>query len=195
VILAAGASSRMGSDKALLAWQRRTFLGGHIEALAPFTDVVVVVAGKNRPVLQRIADAAGALLVVNPEPERGQFSSLRIGLWEVLTRGFEAALVALVDRPPVRPSTLARLSRGYEERRAGAWALVPEHAGRHGHPIVVGPEMIAAFLSARPNSNARAVEHAHKRHITYVKVDDHLTVENVNTPADYQSLDRGHAPR
>lgn len=178
----------MGSDKGLLRWQGSTFLGRHIEVLKPFTDFVLVVAGKNQPMLQPIADAAGAILVVNPEPERGQFSSLRKGLLEVVSRGCEAAFVALVDRPPVQAKTLARLRRSFGGGRSSAWAVVPEYAGRHGHPIIAGRKMISAFLSARPGSNAREVEYAHKKHLAYLRVDDRLAIENVDTPADYESL-------
>jgi molybdenum cofactor cytidylyltransferase len=191
VILAAGASSRMGSDKALLTWQGGTFLSRHIDALKPFTDVVLVVAGKNQRVLQPIADAAGAILLVNQEPERGQFSSLRVGLLEVVNRGCEAALVALVDRPPVRAKTVARLRQSCRRAQPSTWAVVPEYGGRHGHPFVALRKMISAFLSAEPSSNARAVEYAHRKYLTYVRVDDRLTIENVDTPADYESLLRG----
>lgn len=178
----------MGSDKALLTWQGGTFLGGHIDALKPFTDFVLVVAGKNQPMLQPITDSAGAILVLNPEPERGQFSSLRIALLEVVSRGCEAALVALVDRPPVRAKTLVRLRRSFRGAQSSVWAVVPEHDGRHGHPIIAGRKMISEFLSARPGSNAREVEYAHKEHLAYVRVDDCLAVENVDTPADYEYL-------
>src|SRR5581483_5361340 len=97
VILAAGESTRMGSDKALLPWRGSTFLGSIVEAFHPFSDYVIVVAGKNAPALQPIVDALGAFLVVNPHPELGQFSSLRVGLGEVLNRGRDTALLTLVD--------------------------------------------------------------------------------------------------
>src|SRR5262245_23895815 len=98
VILAAGASSRMGRDKALLPWQGGTFLSAAIRALQPMTDLVIVVAGANAGELTPIVNANAAFLVVNPDPEQGQFSSLRIGLQEVLNRGRDAAVITLVDR-------------------------------------------------------------------------------------------------
>src|SRR5947209_3043664 len=109
VILAAGESSRMGTDKALLRWpppssrqpgSGETFLAAAIHVLSLATDFVLVVAGKNEAVLAPVAYAEGASIVVNPDPERGQFSSLQVGLREVLNRGRDSALVTLVDRPP-----------------------------------------------------------------------------------------------
>ncbi len=62
----------------------------------------MIVAGKNEPVMAPIAYANGASVVMNPDPSRGQFSSLQVGLHEVLNRGRDAAMITLVDRPPVR---------------------------------------------------------------------------------------------
>ena len=192
VILAAGESSRMGRDKALLPWRGSTFLGGAIELLTPLTEMVIVVAGKNAPVLEPLVYAASAYLIVNREPQRGQFSSLRLGLQEVLNRGRDAAIVTLVDRPPASPATVALLKDRFLERAPeGIWAVVPRHGERNGHPLVVGREMINAFLSAPPSATARDVEHAHVQRIEYVTVDDPLVVWNVDTPEDYQRITSG----
>ncbi len=188
LILAAGESSRMGRDKALLPWQGKTFLSAHISALRMHTDFVLVVAGANAPVLEPVVDAIGAFLTVNEEPQRGQFSSLQLGLQEVLNRGRDAAIITLVDRPPAMPATILTLRRSYERAPDGIWAVVPEHGGRHGHPIVIGREMITAFLRAPVTSTAREVEHANEAHIAYIPVDDRFTIENVNTPEDYQRI-------
>ena len=189
VILAAGESSRMGRDKALLPWRGKTFLRGAIDVLQPLTDLVIVVAGKNAANLAPAVYASGASLVVNPTPELGQFSSLQAGLREILNRGRDAAVVALVDRPPASPDTVARLRAAFQEATArGKWAVVPEHGGRHGHPIVIGREMMEAFLRARPEETARDVEHAQQQRIEYVAVDDPLVVTNVDTPQDYENL-------
>jgi CTP:molybdopterin cytidylyltransferase MocA len=127
--------------------------------------------------------------VVNPEPERGQFSSLQVGLREVLNRGRDAALVTLVDRPPVSASTVSHLCRAFAsalERRK--WAVVPEIGGQHGHPIVLGREMIEAFLRAPSTATAREVEHQCAEHIEYAPVDDPAITINVNTPEEYAAL-------
>ena len=194
VILAAGESSRMGRDKALLAWPpgvagRSTFLSAMIEVLQAPSDMVIVVAGKNADSLRPIVDAAAGYLVENRHPERGQFSSLQLGLQEVLNHGRDAAIVALVDRPPAQPHTLARLCDAFSDAyEGGKWAVVPEYGGRHGHPILIGREMIEAFLRAPATSTARDVEHSVQAHILYVPVDDPNVVANVDTPEDYERL-------
>jgi CTP:molybdopterin cytidylyltransferase MocA len=198
VILAAGESTRMGRDKALLPWPADapvtssqptgTLLSAAIKALNQYCDFVVVVAGNNAEKLRAIVDSSGASLTINPEPDRGQFSSLQVGLAEVLSRGRDAAMVTLVDRPPPVAATLDGLVTAFERRDRIAWAVVPEFEGKHGHPIVIAREMIEVFLKAAPTSSAREIEHAHQQHISYVPVSDSRVAVNINTPEDYASL-------
>ena len=194
MILAAGASSRMGKDKALLPWppsgsDGETLLSAAIQAFLPFNDLVIVVAGKNVAHVRPVIDASGGVVVVNPEPERGQFSSLQCGLEETLKRECDAAMITLVDKPPVRTPTLEklRLEFGFAVAK-GKWAVVPEHGGRHGHPIIIGRQMIEAFLNAPATANARKVQHQHQPRIQYVAVDDPDTTMNLNTPEDYARI-------
>ena len=193
VILAAGASSRMGRDKALLPWRDGTFLSAAIRALQPATELVIVVAGVNAPVLHPIVDAQAAFLVVNPNPQLGQFSSLQIGLREVLNRGRDAAIVTLVDRPPAEVETIEHLKAVFLSSDEQTWAVVPEYQSKHGHPFVIGREMIEAFLRAPVHSSAREVEHANQAHIRYLPVSDPLVVANVDTPEDFEKLRAGTA--
>ncbi len=201
LILAAGYSSRMGTDKALLTWRKDTFLSSAIESLIPYTDFVLIVAGENSEKLRPIVDAHGGFLIRNPEPQRGQFSSLRIGLQEVLNRGRDAAIVTLVDRPAPNRETVAELKKQFlrglnraqsddpaSHRAADVWALVPEYEGKHGHPYIAGREMIEAFLRAPAHVTAREVEHSNQDHVAYYAVSDPNIVSNVDTPEEYARL-------
>jgi molybdenum cofactor cytidylyltransferase len=181
----------MGQDKALLPWQGGTFLSSAIRALQPFTDMVIVVAGDNEDNLAPVVNAEAAFLVRNPAPERGQFSSLQRGLEEVLNRGRDAAIVTLVDRPAPNPQTVELLKDEFLKSGDQTWAVVPEFSGKHGHPIVIGREMIDAFLHLPATGNARDVEHAHQDHIRYVPVSDPYVAVNVNTPEDFEKLHSG----
>jgi molybdenum cofactor cytidylyltransferase len=190
VVLAAGASSRMGRDKALLPWPAGsttgTFLSGAIDVLAPTTEMVIVVAGANEPSLRAIVYARAGYLVVNPDPERGQFSSLRVGLQAVLDRGHDGAVVMLVDRPPVARSTIeylqAALATSSEE---DVWAVIPTFGGQHGHPMVMGRDMIEAFLRAPTEATAKEVRAERIDRVRYIEVNDENVVRNVNTPEEY----------
>jgi molybdenum cofactor cytidylyltransferase len=199
VILAAGESTRMGTDKALLPWPpatpgtptsaSQTFLSAAILALRPFTHEVIVVAGRNADNIAAVVYAGGASLVQNPAPERGQFSSLQVGLHELLARDYNAAMIMPVDRPPLSATTLEQLRSSFELALSlGQWGVAPENDGEHGHPLLAGRELIEAFLRASPTSNAREVKRMHAQYIRYVAVDDPLVSANVNTPEEYAAL-------
>jgi molybdenum cofactor cytidylyltransferase len=200
VILAAGFSTRMGRDKALLPWPpvaegtpvANTFLGATIDLLQTYTDLVIVVAGKNEAAIEPVAYAHGAFVTVNREPERGQFSSLQIGLREVLNRGRDAAMIALIDHPPVLPITVQALLDAFLNSSPDVWAVVPEarHGDQlvHGHPIVVRREMIEVFLRAPVDATARDVEHQYQKHVQYLQVEDTRVAANIDTPEDYDRL-------
>ncbi len=203
VILAAGESSRMGRDKALLPWppagsstpSTDTFLSAAIRLFAPHVDMVLVVAGKNAQQLAPVVYANGATLVENPDPDRGQFSSLQTGLQEVLGRGRDAAMITLVDRPPVRASTIQVLHEAFARAvQRYKWALVPEYQGKHGHPILAARELIEAFLKAPDTSNAREIEHSNQAQIEYLPVDDPWVIANVDTPQQYEALSASGIP-
>jgi molybdenum cofactor cytidylyltransferase len=193
VILAAGSSSRMGRDKALLDWHGRSFLVAAIESLKPFTQIVIVVGGANSEELKPGVWSQSASLVTNPDPAAGQFSSLRVGLQAVLNHGRDAALITHVDRPPASPSTIQSLQVAFGfHSKTGKWAVVPQFGEKHGHPIVAGREMIEAFLKADPATTARDVEHANQERIVYLPVDDSNVIANVNTPEEYAALTASH---
>ncbi len=199
MILSAGASSRMGRDKALLPWPpvasgsnaagSETLLSTAIAALSPFTEAVVVVAGNNVDLVTPVIASAGASIVRNPAPERGQFSSMQVGLREVLARGYEAAMITLVDCPPLCPASMEKLSHSFDQAVAnGKWGVAPEHEGKRGHPLIASRELIDAFLAAPVSSNAREIKRAHAELIEFVTVADSFLSMDVNTPWEYAVL-------
>lgn len=202
VILSAGASSRMGREKALLPWppsapgfasiSPQTLLSASIAALRPFAEAVIVVAGKNAENIAPEVSAHGALLVENPAPERGQFSSMQIGLRQVLARGCDAAIITLVDCPPLSAVSMEKLGKSFHKALAiGKWGVAPENNGKRGHPLMASHRLIDAFLAAPVTSNAREIKRAHAELIVSVPVSDDLVSIDVNTPEEYAALAKG----
>ena len=132
VVLAAGRSSRMGRPKALLPADTagETFVGRIVRTLrAGGVDDIVVVVGGVAPEITRILtkEARPPRAVINPAPERGQFSSLQVGLRAVSRPGVSAVLVTLVDVPLVTAATVEALLDAY--RQTGAPLVRPETPG------------------------------------------------------------------
>lgn len=197
VILSAGFSTRMGRDKALLPWppaspgsqSTGTLLSAAIAALKPFTYSVIVVAGKNAASLAPTVEAGAAILIENPAPERGQFSSLQTGLREALARGCNAAMITPVDCLPLTASSLESLRNAFDQAVGrGRWGVAPEHNGKRGHPLIASRALIDAFLAAPLIRSARDVKHAHAQRIEYILVPDALLTVNLNTPEQYADL-------
>jgi molybdopterin-guanine dinucleotide biosynthesis protein A len=196
LVLAAGDSTRMGTDKAMLPWPppqpgntvspRHTLLSAALAAFDPFTRISIVVAGRNAESIADTVGASGAYLVRNPAPENGQFSSLQIGLRALLDCGCNAAMITPVDCPPLSPSSLDRLHYAFlGAASSGFWAVAPEHQGRHGHPLLAGRDLIEAFLETPITGTAREVLHANASRVVYVPVPDPLVKAGLNTPQDY----------
>ena len=98
----------------------------------------------------------------------------------------------MIDRPPALPGTLRALREAFQYADPNIWAVVPEvmRGGEpiHGHPILVGREMIEAFLRAPVTGTAREIEHQHRQHIQYLPVEDPRLGMNIDTPEDYARL-------
>lgn len=194
VILSAGASSRMGRDKALLPWppgstSGETMLSASIEALKPFAECIIVVAGRNLEAMIPLAFAHGASIAQNIAPELGQFSSLQVGLREAVARGFDAAMITLVDNPPLSAASMQRLRTAFDEALArGHWGVAPEYGGKRGHPLFASRELIDAFLAAPVTSNAREIKHQHADLIESIPVSEPFLTVDVNTPEQYAAL-------
>ncbi len=205
LILAAGNSTRMGADKAMLPWPpsqagaadapRQTLLSAALSAFAPFTRMTVVVAGKNAESVAGAVAAHGAHLARNPAPENGQFSSLQIGLHAAVHGGCNAAMITPVDCPPLSPAALEHLYYGFlAALSADIWAVIPEHEGRHGHPLLAGPGLVEQFLAAPITGNAREILHRHASRVLYLAVREPLVKSGLNTPEEYEASVRRTAP-
>ncbi len=178
IVLAAGASSRMGRPKALLEYRGQSFLSRCVRLFQPFCDAVIVVlppAGLPCP--------AGVLCAVNPAPERGMLTSLQCGL-RALPDSAAFVFFTPVDLPAIAPETVDALRNA-----AGPVpVIVPRHNGRRGHPVLIARPIVPEFLDLRPPAAARDIIERHASEIRYIDVDDLGVVTDVDEPADYARL-------
>jgi molybdenum cofactor cytidylyltransferase len=191
IILAAGESSRMGRPKALLPFgdSGRSFVQHIAQALCDggVEEALVVGRADDEALQGELARVAcPCRYVVNPDPGRGQLSSLLCGLDVADRPGVTGVLVTPVDVPFVSPAIV----RALLERFGTARALVVRavHAGRHGHPVIFSRAIFADLRRADPARGAKAVLHAHASAIVDVETDSPGVTEDVDSPADYDRL-------
>jgi molybdenum cofactor cytidylyltransferase len=189
VILAAGASRRMGRPKALLPVGEGgdlfvTHLAGTL-VRAGADDVVVVVGAHAREIEAAVASATILVRVVeNPHWERGQLSSLVVALDVVDRPGVQAVLVIPVDMPLVSDATVRAVLDAY--RRRGRLVVRPALGDRHGHPVIFDRALFDELRAADPSAGARAVISAHRDRVLDVPVGDLGAFTDIDTPEDYQ---------
>lgn len=187
ILLAAGASSRMGRPKALLEFEGESFLDRQIRLYASLGAKVVCVLGHDPvPVARGLRRAADAVLVLNPAPEAGQLSSLQCGL-RAMCPDTEAFFFTPADSPGVRPETLAALLDAFDPEAADF--VQPQFSGRHGHPVLAAARTAAGFLALAPENSARTLIWRSRRR--FVEVADPLVLADVDTPEAYQKLAEG----
>jgi len=192
VILAAGDSSRMGAPKAALVTPRGdSFIARIVSTLreAPVDDLVIVTGRHHDAVIDALARdrvAPPPRMVRNPDPSRGQLSSLLVGLDAVVTPRTDAVLMTLVDVPLVRVATVRAVIDQW--RRSRAPIVRPAIGDRHGHPVIFDRAVLDEIRRAPLDAGAKSVVRAHEREIVNVPVDDEGCVRDVDTPADYEAL-------
>src|SRR5712691_5579332 len=140
IILSAGESRRMGSPKALLRYQGKTFIERICNAyLTANIDELIVVLGARADELRRALPAHPTLrTVVNPRYFQGQLSSLMTGIG-ALSSESEAVIVNLVDHPLVTAETIKALIASF--RAAPLPILIAAYQGRRGHPVLFSSQV------------------------------------------------------
>jgi len=132
--------------------------------------------------------------VVHRGWRRGMLSSARAGLRAGLAGKPEALLLAPVDHPAVRARTAADLGvvllaalaaiPSPRDRARFAYALVPRHRRRRGHPVALTPALARAVAADRAAADLSDAIRRHARLVGYLDVSDAGVVRNRNTPRD-----------
>lgn len=185
VVLAAGRSRRMGTQKLLLPFGGITIVESVVGAAleASLQGVVVVLGADEERVRAKLAPCA-VTFAVNEDWERGMFSSVRAG-FEALPEKATAAVVMLGDQPFVKPETIDELVARHRETRRGI--VLPAHDGQRGHPVLIDTKFKGEILALGPEATLRDVVRAHADEVLEVEIDDPDVLRDIDTPEDYGS--------
>jgi molybdenum cofactor cytidylyltransferase len=186
VILAAGASSRMGRPKQLLDWGGRPLARAAAEtALAARLAPIVAVVGAARAEVEAALADLPLQVVANPDYAAGQSTSLRAGI-AALDPDADAVVVLLGDQPFVTAAIIERLVAEWHASQASI--VAPVYAGQRGNPVLFARAVFPELLAIQGDQGARSVLAADPSRIHPVAFDDPRPLADIDTLEDYERL-------
>lgn len=193
LILAAGESSRMRRDKALLTYRGQTFLETILKNLgAAGIKRIIVVLGHHAEVIQAKVMLDTAQIVINQDYARGQTSSLQAGLEALADEPPEAVLLCLVDHPAVSAEVMAKLVERFESTHTPV--VIPTFQGERGHPVVISRALFPELRALLPAEGANTVIRKYRDATEFVEVDDRGILIDVDEPHTYEGLEAKGGP-
>lgn len=194
IILAAGASRRLGEPKQLLLLGDRSFLQHVIdEASASRLSEVIVVLGHRAEEVQRAIKAGPKVrFAINNDYAEGQSTSLRLGINSV-SKQANAVAVLLGDQPGVTARLIDDLAA--ELYRSGRPAARPAYTARGrrvpGHPVLLAQPIWSEVTKLEGDQGARSLFAAHPDWLHEVPIDSEPPAD-IDTRNDYEALVRRH---
>jgi molybdenum cofactor cytidylyltransferase len=185
VLLAAGGSSRFGSQKLVATLDEAPLVRHAAMSLARSTDALVIVLGHEADAVRAALSDVDALLVENPDWSQGLSSSVKCGV-AALPADVDAIVVALGDQPRIDPLVVRSLIECW--RASGKPIVSARYRGERGHPVLFDRVVFPQLQMLRGDVGARTMFERSPELVAYVDVDNALPVD-VDTPQDLGDVD------
>lgn len=192
LILAGGASTRMGAPKPIMPWGDKTFLQAVIDKMKTAgVEPVVAVLGAHFRKAHDHCRSCGAAPIFNRDWALGQFSSLQTGLGELsklLSSGeFDGekkcgVMVALVDQPHIASQVFGEVAEAY--KKFPDELIIPTFQERRGHPYVIPRDLFSSVLAMPASAITRDFLNAHQSLLMLLPVADSGILFDIDTPED-----------
>lgn len=202
VLLAAGAGARLGGrPKALLELGGVPLVMRQLVALSGAgVDELVLVLGHHAEAVEAAVAQFPITIVRNPEPDRGQASSVLAGL-RALSPRLDAVIVALADQPMIDAQDIVALIGAFKKRGDAAMVVPrvqqPGMAAAPGNPVMFDAALRDEWLAGTADAACRAWRQAHPDRVRWFDTDNRRYRVDIDTPEDLVrfAADTGHELR
>ncbi|HTQ13983.1 MAG TPA: molybdopterin-binding/glycosyltransferase family 2 protein [Rhizomicrobium sp.] len=180
VVLAAGLSSRMASNKLLAPLDGKPLLRHAVEAaVASAAEPVIVVTGKDAEAARAALDGLSVRFVHNPDFAGGLSTSLKAGIAAV-PEDCDGAMILLGDMPGVSSALIDRLIAAFSPEDARA-ICVATHAGKRGNPVLWARRFFADIAALTGDVGARHLVAVHEELVREVEAGDDAPLADIDT--------------
>jgi len=186
IVLAAGDSTRMGYPKALLPLGAELFITRILRVLRDAgLPRPVIVLGRTAALIQPCIQSWPADVRINPDPDRGQLSSIQLAL-ENIGPEYDAGMIWPVDQPAVSEDLVHRLAQLFLS--SGSRIVCPACGGRRGHPAIFHRDLFLEFMAAPLDEGPKKILVRHQHETTELLTEESAAVRDIDTPSDYLAL-------
>lgn len=186
IILAAGKSSRMGFDKALLKYGKKHILELLYNKLKFVCDDVIIVLGQNYSrVVNSISGIPKQKMVFNPNHEQGMSSSIKAGIKHL--NECSKVFVQMIDQPFVSVKIYQKLLEKKVE-----FCLQPVFNKQKAHPLLFDFKAINGFLNFDSSKTLRDYLHYNKQFISFLTVNTKAVLHNLNTKRAWKEIEKNY---
>jgi molybdenum cofactor cytidylyltransferase len=181
IVLAAGASSRMGSNKLLAEIDGVPMIGRVVQATkASAAEPVVVVTGREHDKVRDALAGRSVEFVHNPDYQSGLSSSLKRGLG-ALPQDCDAVVVLLGDMPGVTTTLIDKLIAAFNPTEGRAICVATRH-GKRGNPVLFARRFFPEMMALEGDVGARGLLGAYPELVCDVEADDDAPLIDIDTP-------------
>ncbi|MEM9773030.1 MAG: nucleotidyltransferase family protein [Chloroflexota bacterium] len=187
VVLAAGASSRMGTSKMALPWDEVSILEttlAHVSGSG--VEDILLVTGGHRELVESLPCVAGIEQIFNADYAAGEMiSSIKLALQKILSSPNlpDAIFVLPGDMPFVTAEIIDQIIGIW--RKSPEYIVAPQHSGKRGHPVLFPFEIFKEFETLSAESVPRDLLKKHKLLLRLVEISDPAVLIDIDTPEAY----------
>jgi molybdenum cofactor cytidylyltransferase len=183
IVLAAGASTRMKTQKMLLPFAGKTVIETVVDRIfGALKKNIMVVLGSHQDEIVPLIENLQVPYCINENYMHGMHTSVICGFCSLPARA-KAALIVLGDQPQIKNQTIDLLTK--EWQRCGKGIVIPAVNGRRGHPVLIETRFREAICSIGPGEGLRGFINSHQDDICEVECGNPDILRDMDTPEDY----------